>query len=143
MKKILCFFSAICLAIGIFAFGMPSQRVFCDETAVELQQANFVSEIQKIEKTSTKFILTENILLTEWDTVNLSGITLDGNGFVITTPKPLFNVVNDGSVVKNLGVVASANFEFNAPNQVTNFGLVACSVSSATFANVYAASQII
>ena len=143
MKKILCFFSALCLMIGIFAFGAPTQRVFCDEAPVELQQSNFVSELQKSEKTSKKFVLTEDILLTEWESANLSGITLDGNGFTVTTPGPLFNVVDGGSLIKNLGVIASVNFEFNAPSQVTNFGLVACKVSSASFANVYAETSSI
>ena len=143
MKKILCFFSAICLAIGIFAFGMPNQRVFCDEVPTELNQSTFVSELKKDEKTSTKFVLTSDILLTEWESEDLSGITIDGNGFTVTTPAPLFNVVNGGSVIKNLGVIASENFEFDAPNQVTNFGLVACTVQSATFANVYAETSSI
>ncbi|MBQ2713965.1 MAG: hypothetical protein IJF22_03220 [Clostridia bacterium] len=138
MKKILCFFSAICLALGIFAFGMPTQRVFCDEVPTELNQSKFVSELQQEEKSATKYVLTSDILLTEWETVDLSGITLDGNGFTVTTPAPLFGVVSAGSVVKNLGVIASENFEFNASNQVTNFGLVALVVQSATFANVYA-----
>lgn len=143
MKKILCFFSAICLAVGIFAFGMPSQRVFCDEVPTELNQSTFVSELKKDVKTATKFVLTSDILLPEWESENLSGITIDGNGFTVTTPAPLFGVVNGGSVVKNLGVIAAENFEFNAPNQVTNFGLVACSVSSATFANVYSETSSI
>lgn len=138
MKKILCFLSALCLAVGIWAIGTPTQRVFCDETAVELQQSNFVSEIQDSENDSKHFVLTEDILLNEWESANLSGVTLDGNGFCITTPSPLFNIVSGGSVVKNLGVIASANFEFDAPKQITNFGLVACTVSSATFNNVYA-----
>lgn len=143
MKKILCFFSALCLAVGILAIGAPTQRVFCDETAVELQQSNFVSELQNTENPSKNFVLTEDILLTEWESVDLSGITLDGNGFCVTTPGPLFDVVDGGSVVKNLGVIAAANFEFNAPSQITNFGLVASKVSSATFSNVYAESSSI
>ena len=69
MKKILCFFSALCMAVGILALCMPTQRVFCDENVVELKQSNFVTELQNPQNASKSFVLTEDIFLSIIDTI--------------------------------------------------------------------------
>lgn len=139
MKKILCFLTAFCACVGLGVFGVSANNVLAEESPTELNNANFSASIK--DATITNFVLTEDIVLQNWESIDASGITLDGNGFSITVGAPLFETVSAGTSITNLAVIASGDFQWQSTDENKNFGLVACNVLGATISNVYTICQ--
>ena len=137
MKKILCFLTAFCVCAGLGAFGATATGKVCaDEAPIELNNSNFIADIQNTE--NKNFVLGEDIVLQNWQSVDVSGISLNGNGFSITASAPLFKTISGGSQISNLAVIAASDFQWQATEANKNFGLIACDVIGSTFSNVYA-----
>ena len=142
MKKILCFLTAFCVCLGLGVLLAPEGKVLADEGPQALDNANFGEYINvqylKNPQNNKDFVLTQDIVLQNWQSVDVSGISLDGNGFSITVGTPLFKTISGGSSITNLAVIAAGNFQWQATDANKNFGLVACDVKGSTFSNVYA-----
>ena len=142
MKKILCFLAVCCLGLTV-ALGLTTKtEIYAEKEIVELTQDEFLEKFN-VPDSSKTYLLKEDISLEQWSPISVSGLNFDGNGFCITTPAPLFSVVESGSKIKNLTIKASPNFSFT-PSQETslNFGLLACEVKGSSFENIVATATL-
>ncbi|MFQ6749882.1 MAG: hypothetical protein ACLRFR_03495 [Clostridia bacterium] len=135
MKKILCFLTGFCVCLGLGVVGFSAGDASAESSVIELNNANFAADIKNTE--NKNFVLTEDIVLQNWESVDAAGITLNGNGFSITTAAPLFQTISGGSTITNLAVIAAGDFQWQATDQTKNFGLLACNALGSTFSNVY------
>ena len=146
MKKILCFLTAFCVCLGLGVLLAPEGKVLADEGPQALDNANFGEYINvqylNNPQNNKDFVLTQDIVLQNWQSIDVSGITIDGNGFSIIVGVPLFQTVSGGSKISNLAVIAAGDFQWQATDTNKNFGLLACNVLGSTFSNVYATCAV-
>lgn len=142
MKKFFGFVVAFVMMLGLGVFlGVPNS-VANAETEVgeptQIRQGDFSSLFAGAN--GAKFVLMEDIHIGQEEAMqNLTGVTLNGNGFCVYTPKPLFNEINN-SRIENLKIEASKNFQFDAAS-AQNFGLLANSVQNSSVVNVFATCE--
>ncbi|MDD4685762.1 MAG: hypothetical protein PHI76_00515 [Clostridia bacterium] len=141
MKKILYFFAFVLTAgIMLTSFNSGNNASVRAAEAVELTNNNFVSELTDLEQ---DFILTENIILSNWNPINFSG-NLNGNGFTITLDKNLFITLNNATIT-NLGIIIENTYIFDNKDysfSSSDFGILAQTANYSTINQVYASGNI-
>lgn len=139
MKKILCFLAVVCFTLVGGVLCLNKTDVRAEEDVVYINDASeFIQYLDVEDPSSKNYVLINDIILQTWQPVSLSNVSFDGNGFSITTPAPLFSIVDNGSLIKNLSVKASINFKFSTSVQTSqNFGLLACDVKGSTIDKVF------